>query len=331
MSRGPGRLEQAITDLFNATKDRALSVADICDVAFELGGRPASRAQRLSATRAAHRALKREWEMRRHLWKLKEEAEAQAIAAGHKKPKERASYWNSWRPFFEAKEATPAWIAAEAFEAAKLQDSKIYFWTTTEGADGRLYFHPKNFPVRIWGVDIVREGVLWGEVDSIDAVEEFIVWVTYDGEKCRLDRTRLWFNWTNYRGLMFTSARNGDAAFKFFQIWEDRYYRSGAPLPQELGMSLAEAMRILGVPGNFTLEDITAGFRRMAKRCHPDHGGTDAAMRLVVQARNRLRASLGRKVEQHRPKLATYKVVYRKVRLSGGRRLGERTRRLSHG
>ena len=59
MSRGSGRLEKTIGELFAATKDRALSIADICDHAFGLAGTPATRAQRLSATRAAHRLLRR--------------------------------------------------------------------------------------------------------------------------------------------------------------------------------------------------------------------------------------------------------------------------------
>jgi hypothetical protein len=59
MSRGPGQIEQRIGELFAATRDRALSVSDICDHAFGLNGAPATRAQRLSATRAAHRILGR--------------------------------------------------------------------------------------------------------------------------------------------------------------------------------------------------------------------------------------------------------------------------------
>jgi hypothetical protein len=59
MSRGAGQIEQRIGDLFAATRDRALSITDITNHGFELGGAPASRAQRLSATRAAHRLLRR--------------------------------------------------------------------------------------------------------------------------------------------------------------------------------------------------------------------------------------------------------------------------------
>jgi hypothetical protein len=53
MSKGPGTVEKRIAELFAATRDRALSIADIADHAFELVGRPASREQRLSATRAS--------------------------------------------------------------------------------------------------------------------------------------------------------------------------------------------------------------------------------------------------------------------------------------
>ena len=80
MSRGPGQIERRIAGLFAASLvdddalddesmlrallegpkgTRAFSVADICDHAFALGGAPTSRAQRLSATRAAHRLLRR--------------------------------------------------------------------------------------------------------------------------------------------------------------------------------------------------------------------------------------------------------------------------------
>src|SRR5258705_11360955 len=57
MSRGPGAVERRIADLFAATRDRALSIDVITRHAFETS-RP-TRAQRLSATRAAHRLLRR--------------------------------------------------------------------------------------------------------------------------------------------------------------------------------------------------------------------------------------------------------------------------------
>jgi hypothetical protein len=59
MSRGPGQIEQRVGEWFAQTRDRALSIAEIADYAFGLAGKPATRAQRLSATRAAHRLLRR--------------------------------------------------------------------------------------------------------------------------------------------------------------------------------------------------------------------------------------------------------------------------------
>ena len=59
MSRGAGQIEQRIGDLFAASHDRALSITDITDHAFALDGKSSTRAQRLSATRAAHRVLRR--------------------------------------------------------------------------------------------------------------------------------------------------------------------------------------------------------------------------------------------------------------------------------
>jgi hypothetical protein len=55
MSRGPGSVERRIADLLAATRDRALSIDEITDHAFALAGATPTRAQRLSATRAAHR------------------------------------------------------------------------------------------------------------------------------------------------------------------------------------------------------------------------------------------------------------------------------------
>jgi len=60
MSKGSGRIERRIGELFAATKDRALSVGDLARHAFALpDGVAPDRKQRLSATRAAHRLLHR--------------------------------------------------------------------------------------------------------------------------------------------------------------------------------------------------------------------------------------------------------------------------------
>ena len=43
MGKGPAAIESRIADLFAATRDRALSVGEIADHAFQLGGKPATR------------------------------------------------------------------------------------------------------------------------------------------------------------------------------------------------------------------------------------------------------------------------------------------------
>src|SRR3954447_21202830 len=67
MSRGPGQIEQRILDLLSITKDDDLTVGDLCTRAFQLRrGAIPSRAQRLSATRAAHRIINRLAEARQN-------------------------------------------------------------------------------------------------------------------------------------------------------------------------------------------------------------------------------------------------------------------------
>jgi hypothetical protein len=60
MSRGSGRIERRIGELFAGSKDRAVSIGDLAAHAFELkDGAVPDRKQRLSAIRAAHRLLRR--------------------------------------------------------------------------------------------------------------------------------------------------------------------------------------------------------------------------------------------------------------------------------
>ena len=66
-------------------------------------------------------------------------------------------------------------------------------------------------------------------------------------------------------------------------------------------MALAEAMTLLKVPANYTTEDIIAAFRREAKKAHPDAGGTAAMFQRLVEARDRLLASLGTSAPAPRP------------------------------
>jgi hypothetical protein len=58
-------------------------------------------------------------------------------------------------------------------------------------------------------------------------------------------------------------------------------------------MPLARAMALLGVPANYTRDDVIVGFRRAAKKANPDVGGTAEMFRLLVEARDRLLAGPG--------------------------------------
>lgn len=94
-----------VVDLQYTTKDRlfkqSLSVADVADYVFALnGGRPASRKQRLSATRAAHRLLRRMKDVRAQHSRFINEAHRAAEAAFGRKPKYGEDGWeDSWREY----------------------------------------------------------------------------------------------------------------------------------------------------------------------------------------------------------------------------------------
>ena len=60
-------------------------------------------------------------------------------------------------------------------------------------------------------------------------------------------------------------------------------------------MLLADAIKLLGVPADFSREGIISAFRPKALQCHPDHGGTEAQFIELVKARDRLLASIGTK------------------------------------
>jgi hypothetical protein len=222
MSRGPGRLEQAIFELFKATEDKALSVADIADVAFKLKGHTASRAQRLSATRAAHSVLGKGHKAEEG-FKAAMAAATATLGRAARRRDENARFFRFGssksvrfyavdEEFLAAMKASPAWTDWLAF----WRFDRVAWWTTTQTEDGRIYFHPDDFAVRVWAVDIVREGVLWAEVESIDWHDDENVYVTYAGARARLNRKRLSSGgWALWRGLMFTNQRSGRAAFMF--------------------------------------------------------------------------------------------------------------------
>ena len=93
-------------------------------------------------------------------------------------------------------------------------------------------------------------------------------------------------------------------------------------------MPLDEARRLLGLPLNYTRDDVISAFRRAVKKAHPDLGTAEMFQKLL-DARDRLLAALGTSAPPKAPAYAPsgVTVVYR----SGGSRrqsLGM-TRRLS--
>jgi hypothetical protein len=196
-------------------------------------------------------------------------------------------------------------------------------------ADRRIVFHHRTFPVRVWAVSIQLAGVIWQEVDEITKVDLRWVSVRYQGEYARFLRDKLQ-TWAWWRGVRFTSERDGYAARRFDRWWQERFsYRPGSGAPPHMAMPLAEAMRLLGVPDNFTREDILAAFRREVKKAHPDRGGTAEQFRELVTARDRLLASIGTSAPA--PKMPTFYPRGMQVRYTTRRRpIGPQRLRLGH-
>jgi hypothetical protein len=354
MSKGPGQIERRIGELLAATKDRALSVGDIAAHAYELPtGIVPNRKQRLSATRAAHRLLHRAAEVSNNVKSAFDQAVAETTAKLGRPPHRRSRADSFWyfigahyrvcldRAFAEAMEAAPAGAAytraldALEREAARFDGVLLHGlkqknpgWRTTETRDRRLWFHPADYPVRIWAVDIQREGVVWADAE-ITGLDNAYARIRYRGQPARLHREQLARSWTLYRNVYFTSSRSGRAAAAFEQMWHEQYWRSGAAPPPAMQMPLAQAIKLLGVPADYTRDDVIAAFRRAALRCHPDHGGTEAQFIDLVQARDRLLAALGTraaapKMPQFAPRGA--RLRYRTWRPSGWQRIGHTQR-----
>jgi hypothetical protein len=75
-----------------------------------------------------------------------------------------------------------------------------------------------------------------------------------------------------------------------------------------------------------TRDDVIGGFRRAAKKAHPDLGGTDEMFRKLVEARDRLLSALGTSAPAPKPPSYAPKgahVIYRRtVGRSSQSRLG---------
>jgi hypothetical protein len=312
MSRGHGKIERRIGELFAATKDRALSVGELAAHAFELTSGVPNRKQRLSATRAAHRLLRQAAAAREAVDVAWYQMVAETTAALGRPPNGRSDFFFPVRPYYVAVDkvfqramlTVPGYrLWEQACHALKRRRSHFGGvligtfggWCATEAVNRRLWFHPANYPVRVWAVAIQPQGVVWADAE-ITGIDNTYVRVRYQGQPARLSREKLARAWTIYRNVYFTSARSGHAARAFDQMWQERYWRAGAGgAPPVMQMLLADAVALLGVPADFTREDIIAAFRRKALRCHPDHGNTEEQFIALVKARDRLLAALGTK------------------------------------
>jgi hypothetical protein len=344
MSRGPGQIEQRISELFAATRERALSVADIADHAFALSGAPASRAQRLSATRAAHRLLRRVQDADAKSDKFVRQAHEHTKAALGREQDHRDGFDREYETRLKS---DPAWRAHESLSAfckrigvwsriVPIEGKRGWlrvehdYWCTTATGNGRLYFHPPDVPARVWAVSIQPAGVIWADAEVTKVTPRNIM-VRYAGALARLDRERLRRWWAWWRGVRFVSSRTGRIAERLDALWQERYgYAAGSASPV-MQMPLAHAIALLGVPADYIEEDVKTAFRREVKRAHPDHGGTAEDFRRLVEARDRLLAALGTSAPA--PKMPAYyasgtHIRYRSGRRSQRQRLG-RTRRLA--
>lgn len=306
MSKGAGTIERRIADLLAETRDRALSIDDISDHAFDLAGVAPTRAQRLSATRAAHRVLKRTRDLYERGRKLIDRAHARTkVACGQDdnsdayeaRLKADADFIAGGKLVDQARRIglfhrhlradRPGWLKVETD-----------FWCA-ETVKRRLYFRPPDVPVRVWAVSINRDGIVWAEADILKVTERNVV-VRYAGQNARLDRERLWYWWAFWRAVRFVSSRTGRIASKLDEAWHRRYSASGAT-PPSMQMPLPQAMALLGVPANYSREDVIAGFRRAAKKSHPDAGGTAELFQKLVEARDRLLGALGTSAAPPKP------------------------------
>ncbi|MET4372562.1 hypothetical protein ABIA99_005271 [Bradyrhizobium sp. LB12.1] len=335
MSRGAGAIERRISDLLAATRDRALTIDDVTDAAFDLAGRAPTRAQRLSATRAAHRVLKRTRSSYARSQKLIDQGHAntEAVCGSDKNSKAYQACLAINRDFIEGCKLDQIkriglfyrFVPTGRPGAFRVETD---FWCA-ETVKRRLYFHPPDVPVRVWAVAIGPGGITWVEAEVTKITDRNVI-VRYAGEFARLDREALWKWWANWRGVRFVSSRTGRIASELDRLFRERYGAMGG-VPPSMQMPLGEAMALLGVPADYTREDVISGFRNAAKRAHPDAGGTAEMFQKLVEARDRLLGVLGTsapapKAPNYAPKGA--EIIYRRVSRSSRRLGGATVRRL---
>jgi hypothetical protein len=162
-------------DLFAANQNRALSIDEVTRHTFDLGAQAPNRAQRLSATRAAHRVIRRTREMDEARGPLLDEAEQRICAA---LGREHNNTIEEYAEYSALRKADPAWRKAKRlFEAAYrigfksrfgIEKHGQYVYVNTEywraitvgkGRGAKLWFHAPDVPIQVWAVKLDRGDV----------------------------------------------------------------------------------------------------------------------------------------------------------------------------
>jgi hypothetical protein len=81
-----------------------------------------------------------------------------------------------------------AWAAAK--RELKRFGGASFKWRTTETDTRRLWFHPADYPVRVWAAAIQPAGVVWADTEIVRIAKDRVD-VRYQGELARLSRDKL--------------------------------------------------------------------------------------------------------------------------------------------
>ena len=314
MSKGPGAIETRIAELFAVTRDRGLTVADLADNAYGINGREATREQRLSATRAAHRLLRRVKEGHARADKLiaKAHTDTKAALGREKRPYDGRGEGGD-KEYNDRLDAIPAMSRGAGCSTSASASvggcggtksiATTYGPKLTSGRRPRsraasTSIRPTSLS-RCGRSGSTASGVHWFDAEIVRITWRNVI-VRYAGETARLDRERLWRSWAYWRAVRFVSSRTGRIAAKLDEAWQRRYGQTGAP-PPSLRMPLEEARLLLGLPRDYTRDDVISAFRRAVKKAHPDLGGTAERFHKLVEARDRLLAALGTSAPPPKP------------------------------
>jgi hypothetical protein len=130
----------------------------------------------------------------------------------------------------------------------------------------------------VWAADLTPEGVKWTESEVISSSLSTVV-IVDRGEKIALERRRLGF--TRRRGgtRFYTTERNDIITPIFEALWQLKFGGRRAPGDKPAQAPIAD---------RHSRAHLNAAFRILAKKHHPDTGGSEAKFVALVEARERL-------------------------------------------